>query len=242
MLQPLGEKAPSYVSDRTECALATAPASTFKIPHALIALETGVVTNAHAPVQWDGSEQPFESWKRAHSLDSSIRNSVLWFFQRTASLIGRERMLASLARLRYAKDSFGGELTAFWVNGDLVVSPEEQLAFLRRMMRYELPASRRNIDAVKAAMLMPSGKITNASGVHDFVVPGVVRAKTGNTRVGTERVSWLIGHLEIGKKEYVFVSRVRAEGSLPGTTGAELAQKMLSGSGGQALLPVPRQH
>lgn len=227
LLQALDGSAP-FVSDRTECAVPTAPASTFKIPHALIALETGVVANPHAVVKWDGSEQQFPSWKRDHSLDSAIKWSALWYFQRTAALIGRERMLAGLQKIGYAEDSFGGEVTAFWVNGDLVVSPEEQLRFLRRLVRYELPVRRKNIDAVKAAMLMPAGKITNASGTHDFAVKGVVRAKSGNTRVGEERVSWLIGSVEAGKKQYVFVSRVRAEGSLPGRAGAELAVRMLN--------------
>src|SRR5688572_24631367 len=81
MLQALDGSAP-FVSDRTECAVPAAPASTFKIPHALIALETGVVTNSHAVVKWDGSEQQFASWKRDHSLDSAIKWSALWYFQR----------------------------------------------------------------------------------------------------------------------------------------------------------------
>ncbi|HYI07463.1 MAG TPA: penicillin-binding transpeptidase domain-containing protein [Thermoanaerobaculia bacterium] len=233
LLQPLDGSEP-WVSDRVECGVRTAPASTFKIPHALIALDSGVVTDPLQPVRWDGSEQPFESWKRDHSLDSAVKWSALWFFRRTASLIGRERMVASLKKLRYADDTFEGELASFWVNGDLVVSPREQLRFLERMMRYELPVRREHVDAVKAAFLMPPGKLTNASGEHDFPLgpPGtfVVRAKTGNTRVGEERVSWLVGHLETGTRQYVFVSRVRSQEAIPGTAGAELVQRMLESS------------
>ena len=231
MLQALDGSAPR-VSDPKECAVRTAPASTFKIPHALIALETGVITDPLTPVPWEGTKQPFPLWEREHSLDSAVKDSVLWFFRRTAGLIGRERMQQSLGKLAYSADSFEGDITAFWVNGDLTVSPEEQLAFLRRLVRYELPAERKNVDAVKAAFLMPPGKITNASGTHDFALrwpkPLVVRAKTGNTGVRGERVSWLIGHIESEGKQYVFVSRVRAQGTLPGTAGAELALKKLN--------------
>ncbi len=39
MVWPLDDPTP-YVSDPDECAVRTAPASTFKLPHALIALET----------------------------------------------------------------------------------------------------------------------------------------------------------------------------------------------------------
>jgi beta-lactamase class D len=101
-----------------ECSLATAPASTFKVPHALIALETGVV-DAKVPVQWDGSDQPFETWKRDHTLASSIQWSVYWYYRRSAAQIGEERMLAMLKKLRYGSDTFERELTSFWTNGDL---------------------------------------------------------------------------------------------------------------------------
>jgi beta-lactamase class D len=230
MLQPL-DGSPAFVSDRAECAVRTAPASTFKIPHALIALDTGVITDPLATVPWDGTRQNFPAWERDHSLDSAVKDSVLWFFRRIAGLIGRERMLQSLAKLGYAADSFESDITAFWVNGDLVVSGEEQLRFLQKLVRYELPVKREHVDAVKAAFLMPAGKITNASGAHDFALqwkkPLVVRAKTGNTNVRNERVSWLVGHIESQGKQYVFVARVRGQGALPGTAGAALALRML---------------
>jgi beta-lactamase class D/imidazolonepropionase-like amidohydrolase len=231
MLQPL-DGSPAFVNDRAECAVRTAPASTFKIPHSLIALETGVITDPLLPVPWDGTKQNFPSWEREHSLDSAVKNSVIWFFRRTAGLIGRERMLQSLAKIGYSGDSFEGDITAFWINGDLTVSGEEQLRFLQKLVQYELPVERKDVDAVKAAFLMPPGKLTNASGVHDFALqwpqPLIVRAKTGNTTVREERVSWLIGHIESKGKQYVFVARVRGRGALPGTAGAALALRMLN--------------
>lgn len=234
MLQPLDRPDEIYVSDEKECDVAAAPASTFKIPHALIALETGVVKDPHARVAYDGTPQPFPSWEKPHSLDSSVKWSVFWFYRRTAALIGRERMVANLKKIAYARDTFDDDVTLFWTNGDLVVTPREQLAFMRRMMRYELPVKRRNADIVKEAMLMPAGKITNAAGIHDFAIRwpknAVVRAKTGNTTTDGERVSWLIGHLQAGKREYVFVGRVRAKGSLPTTAGADVARRMLNRS------------
>lgn len=218
-----------FVSDPEECKVRTSPASTFKVPHSLIALDTGVVTDPMALVKWDGADHSFDLWNRDHSMDSAVKWSVLWFFRRTAGLIGRERMLRALKKLRYGSDAFERDVTSFWVNGDLVISPEEQLAFLRRMFRYELPVRRKHVDIVKAAMLMPPGKITNASGEHDFAlnVPNaIVRAKTGNTTVDGERSSWIVGSIETGKQQYVFVARARGK-SLPGTAGLALARKHL---------------
>ena len=231
MLQAVNGPA-EYVSDPVECAVRTAPASTFKIQNALIALETGVVSNAFETVKWDGTRRPFKAWERDHSLDSAIRSSVVWFFQRTASLIGRGRMNAYLKALSYAEDTFDGELTTFWLNGDLKVSPAEQLSFLRREVRYDLPIRREHVDAVNAALKMPAGKITNAAGAHGFMLnwpaPLTVHAKTGATTVDGEWVRWLVGYVETGNRHYVFVSRVRAHEELPGTAGADLARRVLN--------------
>jgi beta-lactamase class D len=211
---------------------AHAAASTFKIPHALVALETGVVT-ARTVMKWDGAKQDFPVWERNHSLDSAIKSSVVWFFQRAAESIGRQRELQYLRAFRYGSQGFQREVTAFWLNGDLTISPREQVAFLQRMFSYDLPVDRRHIDAVKAAMTMPGGKVLNASGAHDFRLEWpadtIVRLKTGNGGVSGERVSWLIGQLETGGRQYVFASRRRSSGdALDSVAGANLAQRLLN--------------
>jgi beta-lactamase class D len=231
MLQSLDGSAP-YVSDTVECASRTAPASTFKIPHALIALDSGVISDALEPVKWDGRRQPFTAWERDHSLDSAMKSSVLWFFRRTAASIGRDRMRQYLEKFGYTSDTFDGDLTSFWLNGDLVVSAEEQLTFVRRLVRYELPVRRQHVDAVKASLVMPPGTITNASGTHAFRLewPGthLVRAKTGFATVGDEHVSWLVGHIELRDRQYVFVSRVRTSDEVSSTAAVELAVRTLN--------------
>jgi beta-lactamase class D len=229
IIQALDGSAP-FLSDAAECAVKSAPASTFKVPHALIALETGVVTDPLATVPWDGTRFPNEAWNRPHSLDSAMKWSALWFYQRTAGLIGRERMQTWLRRIGYGSDSYNGEQTTFWLNGDLEVSPMEQLDFMSRLARYQLPVERKNIDIVKAAFRMPPGAVTNATGTHPFALqwpgPLVVRAKTGNATVAGERVSWIIGHVESAQREFVFVARARGAG-LSTLAGVELALRML---------------
>jgi len=130
------------VSGAAECALKSAPASTSKVAHALIALEAGVVTDPLALVPWDGTKQPYPAWEKPQSLDSAMKSSVLWFYRRTAGRIGRERMVASLERFGYGSDGYEGEQTSFWLNGDLAVSPLEQLDFLSRLVTYKLPGER----------------------------------------------------------------------------------------------------
>jgi beta-lactamase class D len=220
-----------YVSDEQECRRATVPASTFKIPHALIALDTGVVTR-DTIFKWDGRKYTNDSWHRDHTLTTAIRWSVLPFFQHTARQIGRERMRRGLAMLHYAEDTFDGDIDAFWLNGDLVVSPREQFAFLSRFVRGTLPISRAHLSTVLEAMRMPQGEVLMAAGAHPFELTWpagtVVRAKTGNATVAGERVSWLIGSLELESRQHVFVARLRFAGTLPPSAGADLALRELN--------------
>jgi beta-lactamase class D len=216
-----------------ECERRTLPASTFKIPHALIALQTGVVAESTV-MKWDGAKKDFPAWERDHTLDSAIKWSVLWFFQRAAATIGRERELQQLTAFDYGSKRFSRDVDRFWLNGDLTISPREQVAFLQKMYTYRLPVERRHIDTVKAAMTMPAGTLSNASGVHPFPLRWprgtIARLKTGNGTVDGERVSWLVGVVESGGREYAFASRVRSSArSLATTAGADLAVRVLNG-------------
>ncbi len=228
--------APPIGSDPAECARATAPASTFKIPHALIALQTGVITPATA-VEWDGTKYWSAAWQRSHTVESAIRWSVLPFFQRTARLIGRDRMRHGLMSLDYAADTFDGDIDTFWLTGDLAVTPLEQYAFLQRFFAGTLPSDPAHVATVRRALEMPAGQITNASGTHRFALnwpqPVTVRAKTGNATVGTDRISWLVGAVESRGAEYVVVARVRAAAELDGTAGLEAARHGLDAWAGR---------
>jgi beta-lactamase class D len=244
ILAPLDGTA-AIVAGGDECDRRTLPASTFKVPHALIALDTGVVT-ARTVMKWDGQKKAFPAWERDHTLDSAIKASVVWFFQRAASQIGRDRELQHLRAFGYGSQTFAREVDRFWLNGDLQISPREQVAFLTRMFSYQLPVDRRHVDTVKAAMTMPPGKILNATGEHPFALAWpsgtVARLKTGNGDAADERASWLVGELESGGRAWVFASRVRSSTrELENTAGADLAVRVLN-----ALAPqrasADRQH
>jgi beta-lactamase class D len=223
-----------------ECGRRTLPASTFKIPHALVALQTQVVTGKTV-VTWDGTKRDYAAWNRDQTLESAIKMSAVWVFQRFATAIGRERELQYLRAFHYGSATFEHEVTDFWLNGDLQITPLEEVAFLRRMFSYDLPVDRAHIDTVKADLTMPRGTIVNAAGVHDFALrwpaDTIVRVKTGNGTVNGERVSWLVGALETGGRQYVFASRARsAANALATTAGADLALRVLN-----RLHPVDRQ-
>jgi beta-lactamase class D len=66
------------------CRTRISSASTFKIPHALAARDSGVITGPDEKLTYDGSGQWPESSRRDHTLASAIRYSVVWYFQQVA--------------------------------------------------------------------------------------------------------------------------------------------------------------
>jgi len=212
----------------SECSTRLAPASTYKIPHALIDFETGVITETTVE-KWDGVRHPDQpKWNQDHTVLSSMKPSVLWFFQAMAPKIGAARAHEWLERFHYGNADTGGDIRQYWLNGRLRVSPDEQLAFLEQFYAVALPGvSREHITHLQGAMEQAPGTVENARGVHPLDVrwrDGVsLNAKTGATTAGGESVSWLVGRLTIDQRRLVFVSAVWAQGGIDNLDAVRLA-------------------
>src|SRR5262245_26816543 len=127
-----GGQSERWAGSAAECATRLSPASTYKIPHALIGLETGVITESTVE-RWDGVRHPEQpKWNQDHTVLSAMRPSVLWFFQAMAPRIGAARAHQWLQRFGYGNTDTSGPITLYWVNGQLRISPDEQLVFLNK--------------------------------------------------------------------------------------------------------------
>ena len=195
------------------CTTRLLPASTFKIPHALAALDAGVVSGPDELMKYDGAPTTMEAWRHDHTLATAMRDSVVWYFQRIAQRLSMERERAYLRKFDYGNADPSSGLTTFWLGGSLQITPAEQLTFMQRLYADELPAKPAAMRAVRQLIVQPQGLITNALGRHPFAAPWpagtTVSAKTGS---GTDRsgksVRWLVGHVARGERSWLFVSCV----------------------------------
>jgi beta-lactamase class D len=196
-----------------ECATRLSPASTYKIPHALIGLETGAVTPTTVE-KWDGVQRPDQpKWNQDHTVLSAMRPSVLWFFQKMAPRIGAARAHEWLQRFEYGNTDTTGPITFYWVNGRLRISPDEQLVFLTKFYRGMLLVKKDHVDRLKEAMAQAPGTVENARGVHTLDAAwrnGIsLNSKTGATTIESgESVSWLVGELTVDNRKVTFASAV----------------------------------
>jgi beta-lactamase class D len=215
----------------TTCGQRITPQSTFKIPHALAALDAGVVTESEV-VKYDGHPVDFPAWQRDHTLATALRFSVVWYFQEMARRLGPEREKKYLAQFEYGNGDASGGLTTFWLGSTLAISPDEQERFLVKLFTGRLQVGSRAAETVTRLLKQPDGRVVNATGEHDFGSPWpagtVVSAKTGAGPTGDGRaVRWIVGHVSRGSRAWVFVSNVVGATDLPAMAAVDQASRAL---------------
>lgn len=173
-----------FVHDPVRARQRFVPASTFKVPHALFALDAGLVRDEFQVFRWDGVEREIASWNRDHDLRSSMRNSVVWLYQQFARELGEARERDYLERIAYGNADPSGGVDRFWLDGGLAISAEEQVAFLQRLYRNTLPFQVEHQRLVKDVMVVEAGR--------DWIL----RAKTGWAARREAHLGWWVGWVE----------------------------------------------
>jgi beta-lactamase class D len=213
------------------CASRLSPNSTFKIAHALAALDSGVLSGKDHKLLYDGTPVDFSSHGRDHTLTSAVHDSVVWYFQRVATMLGKERERAYLEMLDYGNRDPSSGLTTFWLDGSLRISPEEQAGFMVRLYQDALPVDKRAMRAVREILIQPQGSVVNATGAHPFAAPWpegtILSAKTGR---GSE-TRWVVGHVARASRSWVFVSAVVGATDANPLAAVELAAASLRSAG-----------
>src|SRR5438445_21353 len=75
-------------SDVKKCQEAVTPASTFKIPHSMIALETGVVDGPDTVLPWDHQDYSNENWNQDLKFRDAFRLSCFPCYRAIARKVG----------------------------------------------------------------------------------------------------------------------------------------------------------
>jgi len=215
----------------SSCSVRVTPQSTFKIPHALAALDAGVISENEV-IAYDGHAVEWPSWRKDHALASALRYSVVWYFQDIARRLGADREREYLRRLEYGNQDASGGLTTFWLGRSLAISPDEQVRFLLNLYAGRVGVGEHAVETVRRLLIQPQGQVINASGAIPFAAPWpdgtVVSAKTGaGPNADGRAVRWLVGHVRRGTRAWIFVSNVVGPPDLPRTAAIDQAGRGL---------------
>jgi len=190
-------------SDRDDANRGTIPASTFKICNSLIALEEKAIA-PDTIIAWDGKEKAFKgsvvkSWNADTNLESAFKNSTIWFYVELSKRIKRSTYARYLKEIGYGNLNLGEKGDDFWNYGNMEISPKDQVEFLAKLYKEELPFDKKNMALVKSYMRM---KIDG---------PYTLSGKSGWGVKNGADIGWLIGFLETDGEVYAYATRITTD-------------------------------
>jgi beta-lactamase class D len=190
-------------SDVKKCQEAVTPASTFKIPHSMIALETGIVEGPDTVLPWDHQEYSNENWNQDLKFRDAFRFSCLPCYRAIARKVGEAGERDWVEKLGYGNRDTSGGVDKFWMWGGMRISAVEQIDFLRRFDGNKLPISASTADLVRDIMTL------------DVTEKYVLRGKTGSASPPDEprELYWFVGWLELGERRVFFATLIDGHAS-----------------------------
>jgi beta-lactamase class D len=208
--------------------------STFKVPLAVMAFDSGLLKDEKQTLKWDGQKRMLTVWNRDHNAATWMKESVVWFSQRVTPNLGEKKLKKYLDEFEYGNKDISTGITTAWLNspndpkGFLGLNAYEQVHFLEKLWSNSLPVSKRSMELTRKIMYLeesPKG----------YILSG----KTGSNTYDREKnlqLGWFIAHLSKGDDEYLVVTNLSdmksaPVGSFGGPRAKELTKKILTEAG-----------
>ncbi|MBB5040425.1 class D beta-lactamase [Prosthecobacter dejongeii] len=174
------------------------PASTFKIPNALIGLDVGAVQDLDEILPYGGTKEWMKTWEKDMNLRDAMKISNVAVFHQLAKRIGLERMQDRLTAFQYGNALASKDIEIrFWLDGPLEISALEQVDFLHRLVSGKVPVKAETLESVKTLI-----QYDKKSGV-------AIYGKTGWLGSKGTQVGWWVGWVEKEGQSYPFALNAR---------------------------------
>ncbi len=189
------------MSDMEDVKKENLPASTFKIINLLIALETKAIKNENEIIKWPGKTDTVKygycpDIYHDMTVKEAFKVSAGWVFVELAKKIGKEKYKKYLSLSNYGNLNLSQKDDDFWNFGEFKISPANQVDFLRKLYKKELPFSNENQQIVKEVMIT------------EHIDQYIISSKTGWTRENEINTGWWVGYIECKNNIFFFATRI----------------------------------
>lgn len=173
------------------------PASTFKIPNSIIALETGVIENDSTIIIWNGKKGRNKNWEQDLFFRDALHLSCVPCYQKIANEIGVKKMREYLDLFNYGTIKVDSTtIDNFWLEGDSRINQFQQIDFLKTFYQSQLSISEKTEKIMKRMMVIEETKEFKTSG------------KTGWSYTNETDNGWFVGYIESLEKVYFFATNI----------------------------------
>lgn len=173
------------------------PASTFKIPNSIIALELGIMTDDSTLIVWNGEHRSQKRWEKDLLFRDAFHTSCVPCYQDIAREIGVKRMKNQLSKLNFGEmvvDSTN--LDMFWLEGSSIINQYQQIEFLQNFNDQLLPISNRTYSLMSSLMIIESDDNY------------ILRGKSGWSIENKKHNCWFVGYLKSNNRTYYFATNI----------------------------------
>jgi beta-lactamase class D len=199
------------------CDTPTTPASTFKIPLALMGFDSGFLTDAQNPAlpfvegyaDWGGAD-----WRQTTTPLRWMDYSVVWYSQAVARELGAARLADYARAFGYGNADFSGDpgkdngLERSWISSSLKLTPRQQLVFLSRFVTGQLPVSSQATEATLSILQQRE----TADGWQVLGKTGSAYPRNADGNFNRARGwGWYVGLASKGDAALVFVQLIQDE-------------------------------
>lgn len=221
-----------FLRDGAQCGAPTSPASTFKVPLALMGFDAGALIDSDQPLWLYKPEYRAvrETDRRAINPTSWMRDSVLWYSREITRALGSEKFKRYVDGFKYGDRDISGDpgrnngLTNAWLSSSLKISPDGQIDFLRRVWNRRLPIQPAAYD--KTFAIIPPFPLADGWIAYGKTGSGYERNAAG--KIDRERrFGWFIGWAVNGDRTVLFARLVRETGKAEGHAGPRARDAML---------------
>jgi beta-lactamase class D len=194
----LSDKDQKYYSNDFDWAqVGQLPASTFKVPNSIIALELGIMESDSTIIYWDGKPKRQDRWEQDLSFKEAFHASCVPCYKEIARKVGVERMKKFTSEMNYGKlDIDSTNLDMFWLEGKSTINQYEQISFLKTFNEQRLPISRRTYNVMQRLMIIEEND--------DYIL----RGKSGWSFQDNIDNCWFVGYLRTKTNFYYFATNI----------------------------------
>lgn len=171
------------------------PASTFKIPNTIIALETNIMENDSTIIKWNGEKRWNKNWEQDLTFREAFHFSCVPCYQEIARKIGVKRMTEYLEKLEYEDMKVDStNIDYFWLKGESRINQFQQIDFLKRLDQSQLSISERTETIMKRIFVIETND------------QYTLRGKTGLSIENEIYNGWFVGYFQFENKTYYFAT------------------------------------
>lgn len=201
--------------DSGDCDQRQPPASTFKVPLALIGFDTGLLQDSHTPSipYKDEYHSDMDIQKKTTDPTIWLKDSIVWYSQQLTLKLGAEKFKSYVEQFNYGNKDVSGNpgnddgLTQSWLGSSLKITPREQVTFLTKLMNNKLGVSKDATD--KTIAIMPE---FSAGGWEVFGKTGTSWDRDANGKYDRSKpLGWFVGWAYKDGRTIIFAKLIRGD-------------------------------